>query len=632
VNVVNVCRGGKGRSFSIPGRETLQGGGPPPRGSALRRAESGVPFVDLLGVTWAVTVAASAFAADSGVRMLCYSVQPNAYLNDHAREIAGIYDGFFFPVGTWENADRRFVGEGQSPPEWKDWLDKTRVNLASLRAAGVTENFLTVCFTDNGEWPSPQTLLSRSYTDRMSAQFAAIGRTAKDLGFRGVCIDVEYPYPRYAVGHEIYKYENYTVADLTRAAHRQGRRCMAAILDAFPGAVIIVLPGEVRARPIVRSYQLGLLGEMAGRDAPGGFHLGSEFTYCMNDPVTTIATACFDEPAIERLADGKTADYWRRRCTIAPGVWPLHMVETGGKDYPIQPWAKEIAELREQMGVLRAVARRYIWSFTGNPSWYVYSPELEARYGLKRPDLKREDIDLRDWHRLLRCGKGDRSNLPERPEGCRAQIGPVPCSAPALMRLVEEVRMYERREITPEDLCDVFGTPGRWQVLGIVGNPHKAPQFAATEAVDGPVNARAVFHGRDGAVRWFTFDNLDPRGITSCTYVFDYRNTDNGAAHFVTNVDCPGTRSGVLHVGWDDGIIIRLGGEVVFNRADYPARGKGMQYRDRYIFEEHVPITLKQGRQRLAVTSINSHGNWVFAIRLTDAAGVPFPDVRFRLE
>ena len=31
--------------------------------------------------------------------------------------------------------------------------------------------------------------------------------------------------------------------------------------------------------------------------------------------------------------------------------------------------------------------------------------------------------------RLPRSGKGDRSNLPERPEGCFAQIGPVPFSA-----------------------------------------------------------------------------------------------------------------------------------------------------------------------------------------------------------
>ena len=35
-------------------------------------------------------------------------------------------------------------------------------------------------------------------------------------------------------------------------------------------------------------------------------------------------------------------------------------------------------------------------------------------------------------------GKGDRSNLPERPGGCSAQIGPVPFSGPSKIQLQPE--------------------------------------------------------------------------------------------------------------------------------------------------------------------------------------------------
>jgi len=38
------------------------------------------------------------------------------------------------------------------------------------------------------------------------------------------------------------------------------------------------------------------------------------------------------------------------------------------------------------------------------------------------------------------------------------------------------------------------------------------------------------------------------------------------------------------------------------------------------------------GKSRLAVTSLNSHGAWIFSVRITDDNDIPFPDLRFRLE
>ena len=34
-------------------------------------------------------------------KTLCYSVQPNGYLDDRAADVAKIYDGFFFQGGSW---------------------------------------------------------------------------------------------------------------------------------------------------------------------------------------------------------------------------------------------------------------------------------------------------------------------------------------------------------------------------------------------------------------------------------------------------------------------------------------------------------------------------------------------------
>jgi hypothetical protein len=226
-------------------------------------------------------------------------------------------------------------------------------------------------------------------------------------------VDVEYPYPRYYLDHKVYTYGNYTIGDLTAAAFQEGYQCAAAILDAFPDAPIILLPGYLRGRPIDHMFQFGMLKAMADRDSRGGLHLGAEYTYCLHDPATTLATTRFEDPGLPNLTDAKSADYWRRRCTIAPGVWPTHVIETGGKDYPQQPWKDEIAELRQQMAILRAASKRYIWSFSGLPSWYIHTPELEKQYGLAKQDLKRPDIDLRDWQQLL----ADKPTLKSSPLG-----------------------------------------------------------------------------------------------------------------------------------------------------------------------------------------------------------------------
>lgn len=542
---------------------------------------------------------------------ICYSVAPNSYLDAHAAEIKKIYDGFFFVVGSWENLTQRFVGDDVTPPQDQSWLQAVRRNIASLRAAGVTENLMGVSFNADGAWPSPNKLLGKDYARKMEREFSTLGRVAKDLGFRGVSIDVEYPYPRYEVTNPLYRYNNYTVEDLLTAARSEGRRSLAALLDQFPDAVVMVLPGSPRSRPIDQAFILGMLQTMVERKAPGGFHFGSEYTYCLADRVTDLAGSRFADTMIGSLTDAETVAYWRRYCSVAAGVWPLHMVETGGEDYPLQPWAKEVAELRAQMADLRAVAKRYVWVFSGDPSWYVYSPELEKSYGLKKQQFIRGDIDLRLWHQLL----ADKPSL-------------EPSSK--LAPLVDAVRKFDSGQIDAEALCDAFGTPGRWWVLGILGSPRKQPQFLPATMLNRPIHTQDVFDGRDDAVRWFAYDDFDPRGQVDLRHFFNFQNTDDAAAYLSTYVETTRTTSAYLNLGWDDGLTVQLGGRTVFDVA--PPSGHGVLFRDKYRFEKRVPINLPAGRTRLNVVSVNYWGTWEFTLRITDEDGMPIPDVKLRLQ
>ncbi|MCE5307693.1 MAG: hypothetical protein LLG20_08620 [Acidobacteriales bacterium] len=562
-------------------------------------------------VTAALFGSMSLIAADP--KTICFSTAPNAYLTDHAAEIKKSYDGFFFNGGSWEDAAKRFVGVNGAKPEAQAWMDEARRNLAALRRAGATENFLTILYPGEGEWPTPERLLSSDYTKHKAEQYAAIGLTARRLGFRGVCIDIEYPYPRYDLDNPIYRYENYTAGQLTKAAHAQGRAVMHALLDTFPEAVVILLPGGLRDRVIPTEYQVGMLETMTERDAPGGFHLGTEFSYYVRDDVTSLATTRFEDPAPALLAGRKVMDYWRRRCSMAPGVWPTHMVETPDRAYPEQPWKKEVEELRRQVTVLRSTAKRYIWSYSGAPMWYAYTPEVEQKYKLTKPKFRLPDIDARDWLDML------------------ASHPRLEATSP-LQKLVAAIQRYDRGEISSEQLCDAFGTPGRWWVLGKMSNLLTKPAFAGMDAPLGRVSEHEIHRGRDGGVRWFRYDNLDPIGITSPRTIFGFSNVDDSGAHLVTNIHSPEERKAILHFGWDDGARLYLGGKILVDALEYPPKGKGMVYKEKFLFEKHIPVTIPKGVTRLAVTTMNLRGKWLYSLRLTDGDGIPFDDIRFRLE
>ncbi|MGC8668438.1 MAG: hypothetical protein ACP5VE_10025 [Chthonomonadales bacterium] len=542
--------------------------------------------------------------------VIYYAVRPNRYLTDHAADLKRWWDGFFFNVGSWEDAKVRFEGSEAEKPKEAPLLDEMARNLASLRRAGITENFLTVSFPQDGDWPSPKTLLSPEYSQRMASDFGTLGRVAHRLGFRGVAVDLEYPYERYSITHSVYTYDGYTVGDLLRAARRQGYRNTLALLDAFPDAALLILPGELATRPIGREYMIGLMQAMCSRQAPGGFHFATEYTYCLQDGVSNLAACRSIDCSIEAIAGPAIARYWRRRGSVAPGVWPLHMVETGGKDYPVQPWAKEVKELRDQFAVLNTAARRWMWVFSGQPIWYQWSAELEQRYGLTRPRLGRQDVDPTLF----------RDILVERPQ--------MPAASP-LRRLLHGVFRLDAGRLKPEELCDLFGTPGKWWVLGLLAHPDDAPQFAAPEATFGEPNPHPVYHGRDSAVRWFQVDNLDPRGITSGRYHFDYRNIAGSSAHFACAIYSPTRRRAVLNVAWDSGIIVRIGGRMVFASGKEPPQ---ILYRDKYRFAKRVPIILPKGRSAMVVTCLNSHGRLTFALRITNEQGIPIPGVHFRLD
>lgn len=572
-------------------------------------------FSVFLAVSCVFVLAASADVcceAGASPLMIAYSAFPTPYFNEHNDEVARLYDGFFFVVGAWDTGAEQQLGLKDGVASQTEWKNRVAENVLHLREAGASANFLGVCFSDNGAWPSAETLLSEDFTRYMARQFGAIAHEAKNLGFRGLSIDVEYPYPRYSLDHPVYTYDRYTAEELLDAASAQGRAITTAILDAYPEVEIALLPGSLWSRPIARVFQLAILQTMAERNAPGGLHFFTERSYSLLDPVSQVGIPREGDLAVHALVhDPAVLAYWNQYCTVAPGVWPLHMVETGGKDYPVRPWPEEMAELRQQMGILRCLAKRYVWSFSGNPVWHPYTPAIREQYGLADSPFPEADSVIAQWHAIL----SDKVRAEE----------------PALCRLIQEVRRFDRGELAAPELCAALGTPGEWLVLGPLSNPLSTPAFAAPHALLRSVAPHEVVAGRDGVARWTPFRNYEPVGGVRVMAYFDWFKTDMASVQLISDIVSVAEQDGILHLGWDDGAAVWLNGDLVLDRQTYPERGHGAFFRDRYDFEERVAVALRQGRNRLAVLCINQRGHWGVNVRLTDREGWPLAGVTFSL-
>ena len=200
-----------------------------------------------------------------------------------------------------------------------------------------------------------------------------------------------------------------------------------------------------------------------------------------------------------------------------------------------------------------------------------------------------------------------------------------------MLRLVSDVSLLDKGELTPAEFCGRFGTPADWMVLGMLDNPFMNKAYSAPPALLDPIEPDQPIAGRDGVCRWFTFHNNEPLGSIRLQAAFDWLKTDKSSAQIVCNVIAQAETQAYMHWNWDDGATVYLNRSIIADHRQYPERGHGLLYKDRYDFEEVLPVTLPKGESRLAITSINSHGVWGLNLRFTDKDGWPIDGITFSL-
>lgn len=133
------------------------------------------------------------------------------------------------------------------------------------------------------------------------------------------------------------------------------------------------------------------------------------------------------------------------------------------------------------------------------------------------------------------------------------------------------------------------------------------------------IDATAKYYGRDQLISWEKPNDNKLDGL------FDFGNIDginnDSAAYAWAVIISPDERDIVMRFDSDDQGLVRLNEKKVFEHF----RTSGVQI-DRYTF----PATLKKGENSLLVKVCNAWQNWDFYLRLTDADGNPFGDLKFK--
>ena len=205
-------------------------------------------------------------------RTILYNVTPAALAAD-AESLRKLGFDAFFITGVAPEWSTDIWGSDGEP--WtigrsdKNWQLVCKANERCKEL--VAETFLTMAFSHSFDW------FDDLAWQKIENNFYQFGLFAKTAGCTGLAIDIEYVGEQYSFDWKGYDYKGYTRRDLVEQVRKRGRQMARGIFEAFPEVRFLTFPEQ--------DYNLGSwlhaewIEEAARRQAPGGVHLCTEYTY-----------------------------------------------------------------------------------------------------------------------------------------------------------------------------------------------------------------------------------------------------------------------------------------------------------------------------------------------------------------
>ena len=511
---------------------------------------------------------------------------------------------------------------------------------AACRRVGITHNFLEINFT--GELPDWWDDLAWS---KINDNFRQAARFARAAGFAGMCIDSEYVGDQYRYQWPGYTYDHYTAADLRRMARTRMSQMAGAMYDEFPQMEFFLVHSA--DQPIAFELAAGWIEEAARRNAPGGIHIATEGSYDACSAAFILAQVVAHSRRIEEHLGPRARTYWRKRCGMSPGGWPLRMDSNfDGKTF--KRATLDVAQFRAQMAGLNMASRKYTWIFSAGPSWWQASAEEVKQYNLPASVALPAVPHLEEYYRIaataeavadpamLRASRALRTmNIDDAdaliaPLGLRAiwiMLQPfnqlsrdlVPATdhrwdwtSAQLGRLAADDDLGRRPDVTPIfDFARDFSVIGpfsneRWQGHNRVYPPEE------------PIDLGATCQGMAGPVTWQK--TTVPEGQGYLDFVEIMKPKDWTVAYALVYVHSPRRQRAQIRTGSNDAIKLWFNGRLMYQHQSPGGRWA-------VVDDDIVPVTLPAGESVILAKVAQTTGRWGLYLRLTDEAGRPLENV-----
>lgn len=508
-------------------------------------------------------------------------------------------------------------------------LQKARQAAALCKKIG-SETFLKIAFDHTFEW------FNDTAWQKIDNNFRQFAIFARDAGFDGIALDIEYVSAQYVFDWEGYTYDGYTRADLVRKIDARMTKVMQILYDEFPAMVLLTFPeqGLGLGGVIHRAW----VEEAARRNAPGGVHYCTEWTY-RNSNIRYVfghIWACHE--TFQRILSAPAWKYWREKCTISAGIWPF-----SSDDYRLFGPGIPLAELRQGLAATLMVSPRYSWIYGSYTQEQLIGRQLDKYTGTE--DIQAHLKTLSDRHivtdtkwielaeelrrGVLRDYSADLGLVPvPRFVGPRDDVRieivprgpPVPDVGSQQYQEAWELglRIFQGEEI---DLKQHFGTVTDWMLMGPFPNEADFNGHTAVYPPEKSVDLAGVYAGLAGKeVRWV--EHRSEHAHTSVDLAKVFQPAENVCAYAHCYVACPEEKDVWIGIGTNDFGKMWVGGNLVYDHAR-----EGRVILDREV----VRVTLPEGTTPILLKVCNGGLDWGFVFRITDSVGKAVPGLRFSL-
>jgi hypothetical protein len=530
---------------------------------------------------------------DPWPKLIMFGVMKPAYLRDHAKEWASYgFRGVLFHIGDWSQEIWAVDGDpstvGRQDAFFKEVESCNKVGAPF----GIDSNFITFAYYRHlPDWFDDAAWRAKAAKYEQTALFA---RTS---GCRGVAVDMEYVAEQYELDWEGNR--GHSETSLRAQARKRGFLLVEALLRGFPDMDLLVLPeGPIFYGPLCGEMLGGMIGALAARNAPGGLHLLTEASYTNANVRWLLTYPLRVQNALWPYLSPRARRYWREKCSIALGQWPLS-ADSEKRDEQgnlvRRPNDKKpnlsVEEFREQTAACRIVSKRYHWIYMHGNAWWSLSPEEAAEYpgsGDSVPPVE----NISDYRRV--SGKGlvfDDQEL----------------ETIAAMALKGEAARLNR----------LFGALPAWWVIGPFDNAD-GKGFRAVYPPERRIDLDAAHRGKFGPVRWKLEKSGPPVGEVNLRSALSRQPWI--VAYAVCWVVSDRPQNVQIRLGSDDDAVVWVGSREVWRKE---------VLRGLLPDQDTVPISLPAGTTPILVKVCQRLGAWGFTVRLTDEAGRPARNLAF---